>query len=80
MILLDVYIPSLDQSFDFEVELDISVDSVTRLIVCFLSENLGYVFTEREKKLFSYRKKVFLINKLTLREEGIRNADRLFLI
>ncbi len=80
MIMIDVLIPPLDESFDFEVDEEIMlgefVGKLTRII-----ENVRNVrFNCRSFKLFSFKKGDFIKDDLSFANQGVTSGERFVLV
>lgn len=82
MILVDIYIPSLDQTYDFQVDENVSVEN----LIVEVSEMIGRK-TKSGKKitaekflLCSMEKEQILKKTASLQSYGIKNGSRLMLV
>ena len=82
MILVDIYIPSVDQNYDFEIDEDMVleelVDKLSVLLSAYLNTNLKK--NHNEFMLCSYKKMEILDYHKTLRQSGISNGDHLLFV
>jgi hypothetical protein len=82
MILVDIYIPSLDDSFDFMLDEDTSVDKIILEISEMISKKVNGVNAEEINELFLYNveTKQRLENGKTLCACGVKDGCRLMLV
>lgn len=81
MIIIDVYVPVIGKSYDFSLDENTSVETITEDIIDLIIQSEGYSITETEEiRLFSSIKKEMLPPKWTFFECGIDNGDTLLLI
>ena len=82
MILVDIYVPSVDRTFDFELNEDTLLDELIRKIQDILSYFLHMEKRETEGSflLCSYEKQRILDENQTLRQNGITNGAHLLLV
>ena len=80
MIMIDVFIPSLHQPYDFEVN---EMETAANLVIDIkeiVERQHRIKFREAPYALYNYGKGEFIKNDIPLSEQGIRNGDRLVLI
>ena len=82
MILVDVFVPSLDESFDFMLDENVSTNKVMLEIVDMVAKkvkttNVGEV---QDFMLFMPEKKKPLTSNLTLAENAVTDGSRLLLV
>lgn len=82
MILVDIYIPSLDKNYDFQVDENVSINSLI-LEITEMIENETKSEKNREPEKFmlcSMDQKKILEKYYTLKECDIRNGSKLLLV
>ena len=82
MILVDIYIPSLDKNYDFQVDENVSINSLI-LEIREMIENETKSEKNREPEKFmlcSMDQKKILEKYYTLKECDIRNGSKLLLV
>lgn len=82
MILVDIYIPSIDEVFDFELDEQARVQQLTKEIIEMISQKTKSKFLgdSEEFILYNMTKKYPLRNEVSLLAGGVANGDRLMLI
>lgn len=81
MILVDIHVPAMDKTFDFELDEEMPAGRITEkiksLVAC--QEQIGF---DQEEKMFIYSlgKEKVLSDAYTLKEQGIENGERLVLL
>jgi len=82
MILTDVYVPALQETFDFELDENMPVGVITREIAQILACKTGTSLKTGEDAflLGSFEKQDILDGALTLKECGIKNGSRLLFV
>ncbi|MCD8103781.1 MAG: EsaB/YukD family protein [Lachnospiraceae bacterium] len=82
MILTDIYIPSMDQSFDFQVDETVPVNSLIIEIAEMIGNEVksGKQYRAEEFLLCSMDQGVILKKTETLASSGIKNGSRLMLV
>ena len=81
MIMVDIQVPVLDQIYDFELEEDWQTGMVLEDILILIAQNAGVSIEEREAvQLYSMVQEQILKRGKTLRQQNIRDGDRLILI
>ena len=80
MILTDIYVAALDQSFDFHLNEDTPVSTVVDEIVGILAKELMEESGTGQYSLCSYDHEQILPADMTLSDCGIRNGSRLLLV
>ena len=82
MILTDIYVPALQETFDFELNENVPVGLLITQIAQILARRTGSVPGGEEASflLGSFEKQDILDNSLTLAECGIRNGSRLLFV
>lgn len=80
MIMIDVFVPSLYQAFDFEIDRKILTKNLIEDIRDLVEKQVGLKYQNSPYALYSYRKGEFLKDNSLIEEQGIRNGDRLILV
>lgn len=80
MIMIDVMVPPIDESFDFEVDEKTMLSDLRKEIEDLISAKKKLVFGTELRELFSFRKGGFLKGNMSLQDHGLQNGDRLILI
>ncbi len=81
MILVDVLVPVTGRVYDFTIEENVAVKTVTEDIVDLIVQKEGYSNQgDSEMRLFSHAKRMQLEEEKTLFENGVRNGDKLILV
>ena len=81
MILTDIYVPALQETFDFELDENVPVGLLLMEIAQILARKTGTALGGEEPFLLgSFEKQDILDNALTLAECGIRNGSRLLFV
>lgn len=82
MILTDIYVPALQETFDFELDENVPVGWLSMEIAQILARKTGMAWSREEEPflLGSFEKQDILDNALTLAECGIRNGSRLLFV
>lgn len=82
MILVDIYIPSLDKTYDFQVDEEVSIESLTLEISEMIANETksGKGIGEEEFMLCTMEREQILKKNFTLKECGIKNGSRLLLV
>lgn len=81
MILVDIQVPALDRTYDFELDETLTVKKLTEKIIGIIShkENLQSPCTE-EMYLFALGREILLNRDFSLKEQGIGTGEKLILI
>lgn len=80
MIMIDVEVPLLGQVYDFELNEEKETGKLIQEMVGLIAQKeQKVVVMEDDLLLYSYRSERILQKELTLKEQGIRNGDRLVL-
>lgn len=81
MILVDIHVPSMDRTYDFELDEDMTTKKATEKIVRIIAQK-EYAEHEEEEKmfLFSMGRGSLLNSDFTLKEQGIKSGERLILL
>lgn len=82
MILVDIYIPSLDKTYDFQVDENVSVENLIVEIAEMIGNETksGDSFSAEKFMLCSMDQNIILQKKGTLQAYGIKNGSRLMLV
>mgnify|MGYP004457303257 FL=1 len=82
MILVDIYIPSLDKTYDFQVDEDVSIENLTVEITEMIANETksGKDAIYESFMLCSVEQKQILKKHATLKGCGIKNGSRLLLV
>lgn len=82
MVLTDVYVPSLDQTYDFWLEENCCISLLTEEICGMIrqKEQLGQLWERENAALFDAGKKVMLWPDKTLAECRVKDGSRLILV
>lgn len=80
MIMIDVMVPPLDESFDFEVDENITLTDFREKIEGLIETKRKVNLRTEIRELFSFRKGTFLREDISLALHGLMNGDRLILI
>lgn len=82
MILVDIYIPSLDKTYDFQVDEEVSIENLTLEISEMIANETksGNGTGGAEFMLCTMENEKILKKSFTLKECGIKNGSRLLLV
>ncbi len=82
MILTDIYIPSIDEVFDFELDEQVQVKQVVRELVEMIAKRTKStsIGSESDFWLYDMTRKTALREDAVLSACGVANGDRLMLI
>ena len=82
MILVDIYIPSLDKTYDFQVDEEVSIENLTMEITEMIANETksGKEAIHESFMLCAMEQKQILKKYATLKECGIKNGSRLLLV
>lgn len=81
MILLDVQIMAMDQTYDFELDEELTAGELAEKIVRIVSEQEKLSFDPNEKRyLYAFDAEQILDERLSLKEQGITGGEKLILI
>lgn len=82
MILVDIYIPSLDKTYDFQVDEEVSIENLTVEIAEMIANETksGKETVNQSFMLCSVEQEQILKKYATLKECGIKNGSRLLLV
>ena len=82
MILVDIYIPSMDQTVDFNLDEDVPVSSLAEEIGEMIAQSSQSMGVEHSAGLLlcSVDRQCILDGSRTLRENGVRNGSRLLIV
>jgi len=80
MIMIELFIPSLEKGYDFEINEQITADELIFLTLSLLKEHYNYSFSDKVRRLFSYQNEKLLIGDAELNRQCVRNGDKLFLL
>lgn len=81
MILVDIHVPSLDRTYDFELDEEMTTKKAAEKIVRIVAQKENAAYEEEEKMfLFSMGRGRLLNDSFTLKEQGIKNGERLVLL
>lgn len=82
MILVDVYVPSVDDKFDFELDENILTEKIIEELSGIVAKKMkntgtGYL---AQFDLYDVKKGIHINNNKTLFESGIKDGDQLMLV
>ena len=80
MIMIDIFVPSLYEAFDFEINEKATLEEVLKFLPVIIEKKCGVKFDTPPVTLFSYRKGELIKKNISLSKQGILNGDRLILI
>ncbi len=81
MITIDVYVPIIGKTYDFSLDENTRVETVTEEIVELIIQKEGCAAQDAsEMFLFPEKESVALNIKFTLKENGVETGDKLLLI
>ena len=81
MIVVDVLVPVTGKTYDFTIDENVPVQTVTDDIVDLIIQKEGYVNQSgSDMQLFSHEKRSALETWQTLAENGVKNGDKLILV
>lgn len=81
MILLDVQVPSLNKIYDFELEEEIPVGELIVKIMEIIAQKEGLECCMEDKMyLYAMGSETLLNDACSLKQQGIRGGERLYLI
>ena len=82
MILVDIYVPSVDKTYDFQLNEDIEISTVVEEISEMIGQKEHSKITGQVDQLMlcNYRTSCILSREYTLKEAGIVNGDKLLLV
>lgn len=82
MIMVDIYMPTIDESFDFSIDENADLDVVILEVTEMIARKTRSELTQGEDGFVLYfvDKKVPLSPDRTLYESGVRDGDRLILV
>ena len=80
MILIDVLIPRIDESFDFEVDEDITLDDFVKKATDIVESVRNVRFRSKNFGLFSFKKGDFINKTESFCAQGVTTGDRFALI
>lgn len=81
MILVDIHIPLLNETCDFELDEEAEICQVLKEVLCIIArkENLS-LRDEEHMQLFALEQEDLLDKRGTIKEQGVKAGDRLVLI
>ena len=79
MIIVDVYVPSVDDSFDFQLDEHATIDAVIMDMVGIISKKTGSI-TDGDFALYDSITKRRLHGSDTLGNAGVKEGERLILV
>ena len=80
MIMIDVLIPPLDESFDFEVDEKIMLGEFTGKLTRIVENVRNVRFNCRSFKLFSFKKGDFIKDDKSFADQGVTSGERFVLV
>ena len=82
MILVDIFVPSVDKTYDFQLNEEIEIHTVLEEISEMIGQKEHSRITGRVDQLLlrNYRTGSILSTNITLKEAGIVNGDKLLLV
>ena len=82
MILVDIYIPAVDETYDFMLDENTEIEQIIFEISEMISKKMksGHVENINEFLLYRISTKQMLERKKTLYTSGVRDGDRLMLV
>ena len=81
MIMIDIYVPVLDKTYDFELDEHTSVQELTEKILLLIGQKeYLYPISSKESYLYSVTKNCILGRNSDLESQGVTNGERLILI
>lgn len=81
MILVDVQVPAMGQSYDFELEEEMSVGEAIAEVVSLIADREKWRVCSGEKMYFYFpRREILLQDEFSLRQQGIQNGEKLMLL
>lgn len=81
MILVDVQVPALDRTYDFELDETVAVKKLTEKMIAIISEKEKITGPSAEETvLFALGREVLLNGDFSLKEQGIGTGEKLILI
>lgn len=81
MVLLDIQVPAIDRIYDFELDEEIQIGELLKKIVQMIKEKEEIV-TDKEEKLYLYafQSEKVLRESDSLKQQGVKSGETLFLI
>ena len=80
MIMIDVLIPPLDESFDFEIDEEIMLGEFIRKLTRIIENVRNVSFSCRSFNLFSFKKGDFIKDDISFANQGITSGERFVLV
>lgn len=81
MILTDIQVPAVNRTYDFELEEEMPVKELTERIVEIIAEREEMSYDRKdEMQLYAQSRGKVLDGERSLRQQGIRNGEKLYLI
>lgn len=81
MILVDIQVPAVGQSFDFELDEEMSAGAVTDKVVSLIADKEEMKICHGEKMYFyAPDKEMLLREECSLKQQGIRGGEKLIMI
>lgn len=82
MIMVDIYMPTIDESYDFMVDENADLDVVILEVTEMIARKTRSELTANEEGFVLYfaDRKVPLLSDKTLYESGVRDGDKLILV
>ena len=82
MILVDIYVPSVDKTYDFQLNEGIGIHAVVEEISEMIGQKEHSKIVGRTDELFlcQYKTQRILDKEKTLKEEGVITGDKLLLV
>lgn len=81
MILTDIQVPAVNRTYDFELDEEMPVKELTEKIVEIIGEKEEMSYDrEDEMQLYAQSRGKVLDGERSLRQQGIRNGEKLYLI
>ena len=80
MIMIDVLIPPLDESFDFEIDEEIMPEEFVLKLTGIIENMRNVSFSCRPFNLFSFKKGDFIKDDLSFARQGITSGERFVLV
>ncbi len=80
MIMIDVLIPPLEESFDFEIDEEIMLEEFVRKLTGIIENVRNVSFSCRRFSLFSFKKGDFIKEDQSFACQGITSGERFVLV
>lgn len=80
MILLDIQVPAINKTYDFELEEELTAGELTGQIVGIIAEREELCCNDQKMYLYAMSREIILDENCSLKQQKIKSGETLYLI